>query len=122
VTGQLAMEGIAYNCAVHAAGADLVVKQIQLTPVAQPCTSNDLMERLQCQGQQIATSGSSQSVANALTNYYQGTPFHYSTEGHPLDFELGDKQFTATFDTLKSGSKGSTIREAGKASIQAIGR
>jgi hypothetical protein len=122
VTGQLAMEGIAYNCAVHAAGDDLVIKQIQLTPVAQPCTSNDLVERLQCQGQQVAASGSSQSVANALTNYYQGTPFHYSTEGHPLDFELGDRQFTATFDALKSGSKGSAVREAGKASIQAVGR
>jgi len=122
VTGQLAMEGIAYNCAVHAAGADLAIKQIELNPIAQPCTSNDLMERLQCQGQQIATTGSSQSVANALTNYYQGTPFHYSTQGHPLEFELGDKQFTATFDALKSGSKGSAVREAGRASIQAVGR
>ena len=121
VTGQLAMEGIAYNCAVHAAGADLVIKQIELNPIAQPCTSNDLMERLQCQGQQMATSGSSASVADALTNYYQGTPFHYSTEGHPAQFELGDRQFAATFEALKSSSKGTTIREAGRASIQAVG-
>jgi hypothetical protein len=121
VTGQLAMEGITYNCAVRAAGADLVIKQIELNPIAKNCTSNDLMERLQCQGEQIATTGSSQSVANALTNYYQGTPFHYSTQGHPLEFELGDKQFTATFEALKSSSKGTTIREAGDASIQAAG-
>ena len=122
VTGQLAMESITYNCAVHAAGADLVIKQIELTPMAKDCTSNDLMARLQCQGEQMATSGSSQSVANGLTNYYQGTPFHYSTAGHPLDFELGDKQFTATIDALKSGSRGNAFREAGNASIQAMGR
>ena len=122
VTGQLAMESITYNCAVHAGGSDLVIRQIELSPIAKPCTSSDLMERLQCQGEQVATSGTSQSVANALTNYYQGTPFHYSTDGHPLDFELGDKQFTASIDALKSGSKANSFREAGHASIQAVGR
>ena len=122
ITGELAMEGIAYNSAVHAGGADLVIKQIELTPIAKPCTSNDLMERLQCQGEQVATGGSSQSVANALTSYYQGTPFHYSTLGHPLEFELGDKEFTATIEALKSGSKDNTFREAGNASIQAVAR
>ena len=122
VTGQLAMQSIAYNCAVHAAGADLVIRQIQLNPVAKDCTSNNLMEQLQCRGEQMATGGSSQSVANALTSYYQGQPFHYSTQGHPLEFELGDRQFTATFEALKSGSKGNAVREAGNASIQAVGR
>jgi hypothetical protein len=122
ISGQLAMAGIAYDCAVHAAGADLVIQQIELNPIAKDCTSDSLMERLQCQGEQMATTGSSQSLANALTNYYRGTPFHYSTQEHPLEFDLGDRQFTATFEALKSSSRETTIREAGNASIRAMGR
>jgi hypothetical protein len=118
-TGQLVMGTIAYRCAVHSAGADLVIRRIELNPIAKDCTSDDLVERLQCQGEQLATSGSSESVANALTNYYQGTPFHYSTEAHPLQFSLLDRQITATFEALKSSSKGTAISEAGHASIQA---
>jgi hypothetical protein len=118
-TGQLVMGNIAYRCAVHSAGPDLVIRRIELNPIAKDCTSDDLMERLQCQGEQLATSGSSESVANALTNYYQGTPFHYSTEAHPLQFNLLDRQITATFEALKSSSKGTAISEAGRASIQA---
>jgi hypothetical protein len=117
-SGQLVMGNIAYRCAVHSAGPDLLIRRIELNPIAKDCTSNDLMERLQCQGEQLATSGSSESVANALTNYYQGTPFHYSTEAHPLQFNLLDRQITATFEALKSSSKGTAISEAGRASIQ----
>ena len=78
------------------------------------------MERMRCQGEQLATSGSSASVANALTNYYQGTPFHYSSEAHPLQFNLLDRQITATFEALRSSSKGTTISEAARASIQVV--
>lgn len=119
-TGRLVMGNLGYHCAVHTAGADLVITRIELNPIAQDCTSADLMERLQCQGEQLATSGSSQSVANALTNYYQGTPFHYSTGEHPLRFDLLDRQFTATFEALRSSSKGTTISEAARASIQSV--
>jgi hypothetical protein len=122
VTGQLAMGDVAYRCAVHSAGPDLVVRQIELNPIPKDCTSNDLMERLQCQGERLATSGSSQSVANALTNYYQGTPFHYSTEEHPLQFELGDRRFIAKFEALKSSATSATIREAGRGWIEATDR
>jgi hypothetical protein len=119
-TGRLVMGNLGYHCAVHTAGADLVITRIELNPIAQNCTSADLMERLQCQGEQLATSGSSQSVANALTNYYQGTPFHYSTGEHPLRFDLLDRQFTVTFEALRSSSKGTTISEAARASIQSM--
>jgi hypothetical protein len=117
-SGQLLMGNIAYRCKVHSAGPDLVIKRIELNPIAKDCTSDDLMERMQCQGEQLATSGSSESVANALTNYYQGTPFHYSSEAHPLEFNLFDRQISVTFQALKSSSKGTTISEAGRASIE----
>lgn len=117
-SGQLEMGNIAYRCKVHSAGPDLVIKRVELNPIAKDCTSDDLMERMQCQGEQLATSGSSESVANALTNYYQGTPFHYSSEAHPLEFKLFDRQISATFEALKSSSKGTAISEAGRASIQ----
>jgi hypothetical protein len=117
-SGQLEMGNIAYRCKVHSAGPDLVIKRIELNPITRDCTSDDLMERMQCQGEQLATSGSSESVANALTNYYRGTPFHYSSEAHPLEFNLFDRQISATFEALKSSSKGTAISEAGRASIQ----
>ena len=117
-SGQLVMENIAYRCAVHSAGPDLVIRRIELNPIQKSCTSDDLMERLQCQGEQLATSGSSESVANALTNYYQDTSFHYSSEAHPLEFNLFDRQISATFEALKSSSKGTAVREAGRASIR----
>jgi hypothetical protein len=117
-SGQLLMGNIAYRCKVHSAGPDLLIKRIDLSPTGKDCTSDDLMERMQCQGEQLATSGSSESVANALTNYYQGTPFHYSSEAHPLQFNLLDRQISATFEALKSSSKGAAISEAGRASIQ----
>lgn len=119
-TGQLVMGNIAYRCKVHSAGPDLVIKRIELNPIAKDCNSDDLMERMQCQGEQLATSGSSASVANALTNYYQGTPFHYSSEAHPLQFDLLDRQITATFEALRSSSEGTTISEAARASIQVV--
>src|SRR5215469_1450604 len=116
-TGRLVIGNFGYHCAVHTAGADLVITRIELNPIGRDCNSADLMERLQCQGEQLATSGSSQSVANALTSYYQGTPFHYSTGEHPLRFDLLDRQITATFEALRSSSKGTTISEAARASI-----
>jgi len=119
-TGRLVMGNLGYHCAVHTAGPDLVITRIELNPVANNCTSADLMERLQCQGEQLATVGSSQSVANALTNYYQGTPFHYSTGEHPLQFDLLGRQFTATFEAVRSSSKGTTISEAARASIISV--
>jgi hypothetical protein len=117
-SGQLVTENIAYGCVVHSAGADLVIRRIELNPIQKSCTSDDLMERLQCQAEQLATSSSSASVANALTNYYQGTPFHYSSEAHPLQFNLLGRPITANFDALKSSSKGTLISEAGRASIE----
>jgi hypothetical protein len=117
-SGQLVMGNIAYRCKVHSAGPDLVIKRIELNPIAKDCTSEDLMARMQCQGEQLATSSSSESVANTLTNYYQGTPFHYSSEAHPLEFNLFDRQISATFEALKSSSQGTAISEAGRASIQ----
>src|SRR5215472_2673235 len=116
-TGRLVMGNFGYHCAVHTAGADLVITRIELNPIGRDCNSAALMERLQCQGEQLPTSGSSQSVANALTSYYQGTPFHYSTGEHPLRFDLLDRQITATFEALRSSSKGTTISEAARASI-----
>jgi hypothetical protein len=117
-SGQLVMGDIAYRCKVHSAGPDLVIKRIDLNAITKDCTSDDLMERMQCQGEQLATSGSSESVANALTNYYQGTPFHYSSQAHPLEFNLFDRQISVTFEALKSSSKGTAISEAGRADIQ----
>jgi hypothetical protein len=119
-SGRLVMGNLGYHCAVHTAGADLVVTRIELNPIAKDCSSADLMERLQCQGEQLATGGSSQSVANALTNYYQGTLFHYSTGEHPLQFDLLGRQITATFEALRSSSKGTTISEAARASINSV--
>jgi hypothetical protein len=120
--GQLTLGEIAYNGTVRCEGSDLGVSQITLDAPAVNCNSDDLMERLRCQGQQAALAGSSNAVAAALTNYYQGQKFHYSTVDRPLRFTLGDTEFAATFEALKASSRDSTVSEAGRVSIKRIGQ
>ena len=79
------------------------------------------MERLQCQGQSVAVSGSSRAMAETITQYYQGQPLHVSTRTHPLDFAVGDTDYQATFDALKSSSRRGTFSEAGQATIRRAG-
>jgi len=117
-TGELTFNGMSYNCRVRTAGADLVVRQIELEPVASPCAAADAIEQMRCQGQQALMAGSSGMAAQGLTNYYQGTGFHYSATDHPLRFNLGDREFIATFEAMRSSSKGSTFSEAGRLSVQ----
>jgi hypothetical protein len=120
--GQLTLGEIAYNGTVRCEGSDLGVSRITLDAPAANCNSDDLIERLRCQGQQAALAGSSNAVAAALTNYYQGQKFHYSTVDSPLRFTLGNTEFAATFEALKSSSRDSTISEAGHVSIKRIGQ
>jgi hypothetical protein len=120
--GQLTLGEIAYNGTVRCEGSDLGVSQITLDAPAANCNADDLMERLRCQGQQAALAGSSNAVAAALTNYYQGQKFHYSTVDRPLRFTLGDTDFEATFEALKSSSRDSTASEAGHVTIKRIGQ
>jgi hypothetical protein len=120
--GQLTLGEIAYNGTVRCEGSDLGVSQITLDAPAANCNSDDLIERLRCQGQQAALAGSSNAVAAALTNYYQGQKFHYSTVDRPLRFTLGDTEFEATFEALKSSSRDSTVSEAGHVTIKRMGQ
>jgi hypothetical protein len=118
--GQLSRGEIVYNATVLAQGNDLTISQITLDAPTVNCTGDDLMERMRCQGQQAVLGASSTAIASALTNYYQGQPFRYSTVDHPLRFTLGDTEFSATVEALKSSSRASTISEAGRASIQKV--
>ncbi len=120
--GQLTLGENAYNGTVRCEGSDLGVSQITLDAPAANCNSDDLIERLRCQGQQAALAGSSNAVAAALTNYYQGQKFHYSTIDRPLRFTLGDTEFAATFEALKSSSRDSTVSEAGHVTIKRMGQ
>ena len=61
--------------------------------------------------------GSSGAAAAALTSYYQGQKFHYSSVNSPLQFTFGDAEFAATFEALKSSSRDSTFSEAGRVRI-----
>jgi len=117
-TGQLVMGPISYNTAVRCEGADLTISQITLEPVVTACDSDDMIERLKCQGQQAAMAGSSSAVAAALTNYYQGHNFHYSAVDRPLHFTIGEQDYLATFEAMKSSSQGTTISEVGRVSIE----
>ena len=117
-TGQLTMGPISYNSAVRCDGADLTISQITLQPVAMTCNSEDMIESLKCQGQQAAMAGSSSAVAAGLTNYYQGHNFHYSAVDRPLRFTIGDQEYLATFEAMKSSSQASTISEAGRVAIK----
>ena len=117
-TGQLAMGPLAYNSSVRCDGPDLTISQITLQPIAATCDSDDMIERLKCQGAQAAMAGSSNAVASGLTNYYQGHNFHYSAVDRPLHFMIGDQEYLATFEAMKSSSQGTTVSEAGRVAIK----
>ncbi len=115
--GQLSLENFVYNATVRCDGDDLSVSAITLEPLPSNCDVADMVERLQCQAQQAAMAGSSSAAAAALTSYYQGQKFHYSSMNSPLQFTLGDAEFAATFEALKSSSRDATFSEAGRVMI-----
>ncbi len=120
--GEIGYAGMVYNGALSAQGGDLRIATATLEPANLPdCDMTDMIARLQCQGQQIAVAGSARALAAALTNFYQGQPFHYSTGDRPLRFVLGDIEFAADLEALKSASHGSTFSEAGQAAIRRLG-
>jgi hypothetical protein len=121
VAGQLEYQAIGYDASVLCRGQDLAVNQVTLDAPGANCNQDDLMTRLQCQGQSVALYGSSKALAATITNYYQGQPLHVSTRTQPLDFAIGDNNYQATFDALKSSSHGGVFSEAGRASIRRVG-
>ena len=121
VAGNLEYRTIGYDASVRCEGQDLTVNQVTLDAPAAKCDQDDMMARLQCQGQGVAMYGASKALAAAITNYYQGQPLHISTRSHPLDFAIGDTDYQATFEALKSSSHGGTFSEAGRASIRRDG-
>ena len=118
VAGNLEYRTLDYAASLRCAGEDLTVRQVTLDAPAANCNQDDLMSRLQCQGQSVAMSGSSTALAAAISQYYQGQPLHVSTRTHPLDFAIGDTGYQATFDALKSSSHNATFLEAGRATIR----
>jgi hypothetical protein len=118
VAGQIDLGNISYNAAVHCEGEDLAIRQVTLAAPALNCDSNDVVARLQCQGQQAASG----VLAETLTNAYQGQRFHYSTADRPLRFTLGDADFAARFEALRSSSRGSTVSEDGNVTMERIDR
>lgn len=120
--GEIGYAGLAYNGTMVSAGEDLRIASIELDPANLPdCNMDDLIARLQCQGNQVAMTGSARALAAGLTNYYQGQPFHYSTGDRPLRFVLGEVEFGADLEALKSGSHGAIFSEAGRAAIRRLG-
>jgi hypothetical protein len=117
VAGKLEYRTIDYDASVRCQGQDLTVNQVSLDAPGAACDQQDMMTRLQCQGQGVAMSGSSKVLAAAITNYYQGQPLHVSTRSHPVDFAIGETNYHATFDALKSSSHGGMFGEAGVASF-----
>ena len=117
VMGQLELGNISYNAAVHCEGDDLAIRQITLAAPAVDCDNNDVVAQLQCQGQQAASG----ALGATLTNLYQGQRFHYSTVDRPLRFTLGDAEFAAKFEALRSSSRGSTVTEDGNVTLERIG-
>jgi hypothetical protein len=117
VTGQLELGSISYNAAVHCEGDDLAIRQVTLAAPAVNCDNNDVVAQLQCQGQQAASG----ALGATLTNLYQGQRFHYSTVDRPLRFTLGDAEFAAKFEALRSSSRGSTVTEDGNVTLERIG-
>jgi hypothetical protein len=117
VTGQLELGNISYNAAVHCEGDDLAIRQVTLAAPAVNCDNNDVVAQLQCQGQQAASG----ALGATLTNLYQGQRFHYSTVDRPLRFTLGDAEFAAKFEALRSSSRGSTVTEDGNVTLERIG-
>jgi hypothetical protein len=118
VAGNLEYRTIGYDASVRCEGPDLTVNQVTLDPPAANCNQDDMMGRLQCQGQSVAMYGSSRALAAALTRYYQNQPLHISTRTHPLDFAVGGTDYQATFEALRSSSRGGMFHEAGRASIR----
>jgi hypothetical protein len=118
VAGDLEYRNLDYAASMRSEGDDLTVRQVTLDAPSANCNQDDLMERLQCQGQSVALSGSSNAIANAITQYYQGQPLHVSTRTHPLDFAIGDTDYQATFDALKASSHGGMFSEAGHATVR----
>ena len=116
VTGQLELGNISYNAAVHCEGDDLAIRQVTLAAPAVNCDNNDVVAQLQCQGQQAASG----ALGATLTNLYQGQRFHYSTVDRPLRFTLGDAEFAAKFEALRSSSRGSTVTEDGNVTLERI--
>ncbi len=118
VAGNLEYRTLDYDSSVRCEGQDLTVRQVTLDAPSANCNQDDLMARLQCQGQGVAMYGSSKALAAAITQYYQGQPLHVSTRTHPLDFAIGDTDYQATFEALKSSSHGGMFSEAGRATIR----
>lgn len=120
--GDIGYAGMADNGTLTAQGEDLRIATVALDPVNLPdCNMSDMMARLQCKGQQFAVAGSARALAAALTNFYQGQPFHYSTGDRPPRFVLGDVEFAADLEALKSASHGAIFSEAGQATIRRLG-
>jgi hypothetical protein len=118
VAGKLEYKTIDYDASVQCQGQDLTVSQVNLDAPGAACDQQDMMTRLQCEGQGVAMSGSSKALAVAVTSYYQGQPLHVSTRSQPLDFAIGETNYQATFEALKSSSHGGMFSEAGRASFR----
>jgi hypothetical protein len=118
VAGKLEYRTIDYDASVRCQGQDLTVNQVSLDAPGAACDQQDMMTRLQCEGQGVAMSGSSKALAAAVTSYYQGQPLHVSTRSQPLDFAIGETNYQATFEALKSSSHGGMFSEAGRASFR----
>jgi len=120
--GEIGYAGLAYNAVMAAQGEDLRVASIELEAESQAsCDQDDMIARLQCQANLITNGGAARALASGLTNYYQGQPFHYSTGNRPLRFMLGDVEFAADLQALKSSSRGATFNEDGRATIRRLG-
>jgi hypothetical protein len=118
VAGKLVYRTIEYDASVRCQGEDLTVNQVSLDAPGAACDQQDMMTRLQCEGQGVAMSGSSKALAAAVTGYYQGQPLHVSTRSQPLDFAIGETNYQASFEALKSSSHGGMFSEAGRASFR----
>ncbi len=116
VAGQLELGNVSYRAAVRCEGDDLAIRQVTLAAPAVNCENNDVIAQFQCQGQQAASG----ALGATLTNLYQGQRFHYSTGDRPLRFTLGDAEFAATFEALRSSSRGSTVTEDGTVTLERI--
>jgi hypothetical protein len=118
LTGQLDFGHVSYSAAVQCEGDDLAIRQVTLVPPPIKCDNADPIAQLQCQGQQAAGG----AFGPMLTSIYQGQRFRYSTVDRPLRFTLGDAQFAARFEALRSSSRGSTFNEDGNVMIERIDR
>jgi len=118
LTGQLEFGNVSYSAAVHCEGDDLAIRQVTLVPPPIKCDNADPIAQLQCQGQQAAGG----AFGPMLTSIYQGQRFHYSTVNRPLRFTLGDAQFAARFEALRSSSRGSSFNEDGNVMVERIDR